>query len=75
MEKNSPLIKLGQNIRDLRKKLGISQENLALLAEVDRSYMGGIERGERNITMLTLVKIATSLNSSVSELTNGIQND
>lgn len=49
-------------------ELGISQEKLALVAEVDRSYLGRVERGDNNVAMLTLVKIAHGLGTTVSRL-------
>lgn len=52
----------------MRKELGISQEKLALAAEVDRSYLGRVERGDNNVAMLTLVKIAQGLNTTVTQL-------
>ena len=55
------LIALGAAIRRARSEIGLSQEALAVDAELDRSYMGGIERGEHNITMMNIVKIATAL--------------
>lgn len=70
--KNSYLIKLGENIRKIRKAKGFSQEELALKADVDRSYVGGIERGERNVSFLTLVKLAKCLECSVSDFSKGI---
>lgn len=63
---------LGENIRQVRKKKGLSQEQLALQAEVDRSYVGGIERGERNVSFLTLVKIAECLGCEIELFTKGI---
>jgi len=63
---------LGDQIRELRKAKGLSQEQLALQAEVDRSYVGGIERGERNVSFLTLVKIADCLECDVAKFTKGI---
>ncbi len=72
MEKDKHLIELGNQIRLLRKSKGLSQEQLAFQAEVDRSYVGGIERGERNVSFLTLVKIAYCLGSDVSKFTKGI---
>jgi transcriptional regulator with XRE-family HTH domain len=64
---------LGYNIRMLRSTQGYSQESFAHHAELDRGYMGGIERGERNLATLNLVKIARALNVSVSELFEGIK--
>ncbi|MDR1937286.1 MAG: helix-turn-helix domain-containing protein [Tannerellaceae bacterium] len=75
MKNDKYLIKLGNRIRELRKGKGLSQEQLALNAEVDRSYIGGIERGERNVSFLTLVKIAICLECDIAEFTKGIPND
>lgn len=60
--------KLGERIRNERIKQGISQENLALLTDIDRSYVGRIERGEVNITVEKLYQIADVLKCSPSEL-------
>lgn len=62
------LIALGDAIRRIRKEKGVSQEQLALLAEVDRSYVGRIERGDNNVAVLTLARIAAALQVSLSEL-------
>jgi transcriptional regulator with XRE-family HTH domain len=48
--------------------LGISQEELAALAEVDRSYMGGIERGDHNPTLMTMLRVANALGTSLHAL-------
>lgn len=72
MKKNKHLIELGDQIREARKKKGLSQEQLAYDADVDRSYVGGIERGERNVSFLTLVKIAECLECDISKFTKGI---
>jgi transcriptional regulator with XRE-family HTH domain len=63
------LKKLGARIRKLRIKEGFSQEELAFNAYLDRSYIGEIERGERNTSFLNLHKIAKALKISVSALT------
>ena len=65
---NPVLVSLGEAIRRLRLERGISQESLALLAEVDRSYVGRVERGDNNVAILTLVKIAKALKVSVLDL-------
>ena len=62
------LIKIGEVIRRTRKERGLSQELLAVDAEVDRSYMGGIERGEHNLTVMSLLRIACALDCKVSVL-------
>ncbi len=48
------LVALGNAVRRLRKKKGISQEELALIAALDRSYVGGVERGEHNLTVIVV---------------------
>ncbi len=72
MKKDKHLLELGNQIRELRKSKGLSQEQLALQAEVDRSYVGGIERGERNVSFLTLVKIAECLGCDIAKFTKHI---
>ncbi len=66
------LRKFGQNVRDKRESLDLSQEGLAEKAELDRTYVGGIERGERNPTIVSAVRIAKALKTSVAELCEGI---
>ncbi len=73
-DKNSLLIAIGRTICDLRKTQGISQEELADIAQLDRSYVGSVERGERNITIQTLQKFAEALGSSVTALVAPLQN-
>jgi len=65
---NPVLTGLGSAIREVRGKSGLSQEVLAVDAELDRSYMGGIERGEHNLTLINLHKIATALGTKPSTL-------
>ncbi len=67
-EKHPALIKLGLRIREIRDNLGFSQESFANEVGLDRTYMGGIERGERNIAALNLIRIAKTLNVEVGEL-------
>lgn len=62
------LVALGKAIRELRLSKGISQEKLALLAEVDRSYVGRVERGDNNVAVLTLARLASALDLSVAKL-------
>lgn len=65
---NPVLVSLGKTVRSLRAEQKISQEALASDANLDRSYLGGIERGEHNITVLNLMKIAVQLDVKLSEL-------
>jgi transcriptional regulator with XRE-family HTH domain len=51
-----------------RTKLGVSQEEFADLCDLDRTYVGGIERGERNVSLVNFEKLAEALNISLSEL-------
>lgn len=71
-ELQSQLIALGKVIRMLRHSRGISQEELADIASIDRSYIGQVERGTRNLSFSNLSKIATALGVTVSDLTKGI---
>lgn len=59
---------LGEAVRAARKERGMSQEALADAASIDRSHMGKIERGERNVTLLNVLKIAAALDSLASDL-------
>ena len=63
---------LGTRIKRMRQERGLSQEELAFEAGLDRSYVGGIERGERNITFRSLALIATALKTDVGTLTSGL---
>lgn len=70
--KQDPLKILGQRIREKRKSLGWTQEELADNAGIDRSYIGGVERGERNLTFKVLCQICSALGCDVAALTKGI---
>lgn len=67
--KRETLIKFGQKVREERIKLGLSQENLATRAGVHRTYIGMIERAEKNITLENIEKIARALELKIHELT------
>lgn len=67
--KKTILLKFGQKVREERLKQGLSQEALAAKAGVHRTYIGMIERGEKNITLVNIEKIAKALGISISELT------
>ena len=60
--------RIGDNVRQRRKSLGWSQEDLAIKAQLNRSYIGGIERGERNIRISTVSKLAETLGIAPSDL-------
>lgn len=69
MRKKHPApINFGINIRELRKSEGFSQESFADEAGLDRTYMGGVERGERNLATLNLIRIAAALEVEVGAL-------
>lgn len=69
MQRKHPhLVMLGQKIRQLRQARGFSQEDFAAEVGIDRSYMGGIERGERNVAALNLIRIAKALGVEVGEI-------
>ena len=58
----------GKRVRELRTAKGLSQEALALACDLDRTYIGGIERGERNVSLVNIEKIASGLSVPVREL-------
>jgi transcriptional regulator with XRE-family HTH domain len=60
--------KFGHNVRSMRKDKGISQDKLALTADIDRSYVGRIERGEVNITLEKAYQIAMVLGCDIRDL-------
>lgn len=62
------LRRFGLAVRNERKRQGISQEQLALIAELNRTYMGGVERGEENISLKNIAKIAAVLKVKPSAL-------
>jgi transcriptional regulator with XRE-family HTH domain len=64
---NNFLRLVGVKIRDIRKSKGLSQENLAELCGLHINYIGGLERGERNVTLLNLEKVSDALKVSVSD--------
>lgn len=63
----------GRGVRSHREALSISQERLAEIAALDRTYISGIERGVRNPTLLTVARIAKALHCSVNDLTDGLE--
>jgi transcriptional regulator with XRE-family HTH domain len=63
---------IGENIRRLRVQIGLTQEELAEVAGLHRTYIGAIERGERNVSLENIVGIARALDVKPSDLLKGI---
>lgn len=68
MEKPLTVQDFGRRMRELRKARGFSQEGFALQVNLDRTYVGGIERGERNPGLKVILRIADALDVAVGEL-------
>ena len=66
------LVKFGERVRELRKKQGFSQEGFAHECKMDRTYLGGIERGERNLALINIERIAKALDMTLSQLMKGL---
>ncbi len=65
-------VRFGRSLRAHRQRLGVSQEEFADRCGLDRTYIGGIERGERNVALLNIEKIAKALRLTMGELFQGI---
>ena len=63
---------IGERIRERRNELGISQEKLALKAEIDRTYLAGVESGKRNLSIKSLEKIVKALDTTFEDLFKGM---
>ncbi len=70
--KNPTLLKLGKNLRKARESWGWSQEEMAARCGVHRTYVGSVERGEYNVTVLTLKKMTKTLGISIGDSLRGI---
>lgn len=66
------LQRFGSRVRAERERLGVSQEELADRAGMHRTYLGGVERGERNVGLLNMIRIANALGVAPSSLLRGI---
>jgi transcriptional regulator with XRE-family HTH domain len=66
------LTKFGENVRALREKRELTQERLSELAELDQTYISGIENGSRNPTIISVARIAKALRTTVADLCGGI---
>lgn len=64
--------RFGKALRERRHKLGVSQEEFADICGLDRTYVGGIERGERNVALVNIEKLARALKIPLSELFRGV---
>lgn len=62
----------GKHVRERRVKMGLSQERFAGKCQLDRTYISGIERGKRNVSLRNIKVIADTLNTTISELTKGL---
>lgn len=67
---NSILIQFGNKVKEIRKQKGLSQEQLSFKANLHRTYIGMIERAEKNITLINIQKIAEALEVEIKELFN-----
>ena len=65
-------VRFGKAVRQKRHQLGVSQEAFADLCGLDRTYIGGIERGGRNVALVNIEKIARALRLSLAELMRGV---
>lgn len=72
MDSEDILKRFGKRVRELRKSQGYSQESFAAECGLDRTYLGGIERGERNVALRNVEVIAKTLKISTSDLTKGL---
>ena len=72
MSSDPILLQFGQRVKSLRRDAALSQEALADHAEMHRTYLSGVERGERNISLINLVRLAHALKTSPSQLMEGI---
>jgi transcriptional regulator with XRE-family HTH domain len=70
--KNRQCVEFGLRLRELRKRSGYSQEGFADIAAMHRTYLGGLERGERNPTLTVMIRIARALKVPLSELVRGV---
>jgi len=66
--KQTILVTFGRRLRELRVLKGLTQEQLASVSGLDRSYVGGVERGERNVSLLNLHRLAQALEVTLQEL-------
>lgn len=68
-------VELGRRVRALREAQGLSQEKLAEKAQIHRTYVGSLERGERNVALINIVRLADALGVDPSELVSGMTSE
>lgn len=73
MPQPDPRIIFGKRVRQLRMKRGLSQEKLAELADLHRNYVGGVERGERNVSLINIARLARGLRTTPAKLVERIR--
>ena len=71
----SYLLALGKRIKYYREQRGVSQEQLAFICNVHRTYIGMLERAERNPTIISIIKVAKGLNVPLEQLLNKLENE
>lgn len=71
--REDPLVQFGHRLRDLRQKQGYSQEKLAEVSGLHRTYVGSVERGERNVALRNIVRLAEALGEDPGELIRGLR--
>lgn len=72
-KKVQTLVKFGEKLKAARKEIDLSQEELAAKAGLHRTYIGMIERGEKNVTLINILKISHALNIPAGKLLEGIK--
>ena len=71
-KKRDILKRFGSRVRELRLEMELSQEKFAAKCDLDRTYLGSVERGERNIALRNIEKIAKAFGKSIAELMKGL---
>ena len=74
-KETDPIPAFGRTVRRLRQSRGLSQEKLAELAGIHRTYIGDVERGQRNIALVNMTRIAKALGISLSRLISGMEKE
>jgi transcriptional regulator with XRE-family HTH domain len=71
---NNPQVAFGKAMQKFRHALGVSQEKLALMCGIHRTYIGSVERGERNLSLQNMIRIAEALGVPLSKLIQEMEN-